>query len=79
MADPYRISSTVENHAAGQPPKTRRTALRTALWAGLFVSAAANATLSSIGVDPFFGIGFGLVALGCIAGLIVHHYRSGRR
>ncbi|WBQ02631.1 hypothetical protein [Kribbella sp. CA-293567] len=78
MTDRYRISSTVENQHVAAPAETRRTPLRTALWIGLFVSAAANATLSSIGVSPFIGVGFGLVALGCIAGLIVHHYKSPR-
>jgi hypothetical protein len=78
MTDRYSISSTTGHHTAAAAPKPRRTPLRTTLWLGLFLSAAANATLSSIGVNPFISAGFGLVALSCVAGLIVNHYRSAR-
>jgi hypothetical protein len=79
MADPYRITDSVEQHTTTQPPRTRGTGLRRTLWVGLFVSAAANASASSLGANPLIGIGFGLATLACIAALIVHHYRSGSR
>jgi hypothetical protein len=52
--------------------------LRPVLWLVLVVSAALNAVFSSTGENPAIGIGFGVVALAAITGLIVHHYR-GRR
>lgn len=79
MADPYRITDSVAQHTTTQPPKPRGAGLRRALWVGLFVSAAANASASSLGVNPLIGIAFGLATLGCIAALILHHYRSGSR
>ncbi|WP_281388894.1 hypothetical protein [Kribbella qitaiheensis] len=41
MADRYRISNTVEQNTTARPQKARGSALRTALWLGLFVSGAA--------------------------------------
>jgi hypothetical protein len=52
--------------------------LRPVLWLVLVVSAALNAVFSSTGQNPALGIGFGVVALAAITGLIVHHYRSRR-
>ncbi|MEU4191676.1 hypothetical protein AB0E69_07260 [Kribbella sp. NPDC026611] len=76
MVDPYRISTTAERGPVVRSPRPRGSALRTALWAGLLISAAGNATTSSLGVNPLIGIGFGLVTLGFIAALVVHHRRA---
>lgn len=50
--------------------------LRPVLWLVLFLSAAANATLSGIGANPLAGVGFGLITLACAITLVVHHYRN---
>ncbi len=60
--------------------------LRPMLWVLLFLSASANATMSAVAnsaqnhSDLFTALaaGFGAVALGSAAALIMHHYR-GRR
>ncbi|GAA0843469.1 hypothetical protein ACFQVD_01265 [Streptosporangium amethystogenes subsp. fukuiense] len=71
MTDPHRILDT---------SKTARPAgmLRPVLWLLLVVSAALNMVTSSIDVNVFVGIGFGLLTLACAAALIVHHYRYRR-
>jgi len=79
MADQYRISQAPESTRAAQPRGTRGGLLRPVLWLALIVSAAANAASSSIGLNAFVGIGFGLITLACAATLIVHHYRYRRR
>jgi hypothetical protein len=50
--------------------------LRPVLWLVLFLSAAANAAVSSIGANPLAGVGFGVVTLACAVTLVVHHYRN---
>ncbi len=70
MTDRYRISAAPK--ASHRAP--HGSLLRPALWVGLIVSAAANATASSIGAHAI-GTGLGLVALACTAALMVHHYR----
>ncbi|WP_199853043.1 hypothetical protein [Plantactinospora sp. BC1] len=77
MADPYRIPQTPDptvqpDHAAG------RRVLRPLLWTVLIVSAAANGVSSITGLPALVGIGFGVVTLGCVAALVVHHYRHRR-
>jgi hypothetical protein len=59
--------------------ETRRGMLRPLLWAVLVVSAAANATSSTVGAHPIVGVGFGLITLACAAVLVVHHYRHRAR
>ncbi|GAB3974211.1 hypothetical protein V1634_19580 [Plantactinospora veratri] len=77
MADPYRISpapdqTTRPDHLGG------RRSLRPLLWTVLIVSAAANGVSSITGLPPLVGIGFGVVTLGCVAALVIHHYRHRR-
>src|SRR3954453_6312816 len=74
MADLSRITDDFTNRAerraaTGSP-------LRTFLWVALLITGAANATSSALGVTPMVGIGFGVLALGCVTGLVVHHYRT---
>lgn len=71
MTDPYRISPAPERRGG-------RTLLRPLLWLLLIVSAAANAVTSASGLNPFVGVGFGIVTLACVAALIAHHYRHRR-
>ncbi|MFI6454227.1 hypothetical protein ACIBF6_22020 [Streptosporangium amethystogenes] len=71
MTDPHRILDTSET---ARPVGM----LRPVLWLLLVVSAVLNMVTSSIDVNVFVGIGFGLVALACAAALIVHHYRYRR-
>ncbi|WBB75966.1 hypothetical protein O7602_10810 [Micromonospora sp. WMMD1128] len=70
MTDPYRITEAPA--AAPGRPGAR---LRPLLWLALFVSAAANAVLTTALDTPWVGSGFGLVAMLCAAALIVHHRR----
>ncbi|MEV4382594.1 hypothetical protein [Streptosporangium sp. NPDC049644] len=71
MTDPHRILDISETaRPAGM--------LRPVLWLLLVVSAALNMVTSSIDVNVFVGIGFGLLTLACAAALIVHHYRYRR-
>jgi hypothetical protein len=44
----------------------------------LIVSAVANAVSSTLGLHPLVGIGAGLVTLGCVVALVVHHYQQRR-
>ncbi|MGC4879088.1 hypothetical protein ACLQ26_22860 [Micromonospora sp. DT43] len=71
MSDPYRIAETPV--AAPEKPGG---ALRPLLWLVLFVSAAANAVLSTAVDNPWVGSAFGLVAVLCAVALIVHHRRN---
>jgi hypothetical protein len=48
------------------------------LWLVLIVSAAANAAISSAGLNPFVAAGFGVVTLASAAALVVHHYQHRR-
>ncbi|MEV4639139.1 hypothetical protein AB0J80_17470 [Actinoplanes sp. NPDC049548] len=59
-------------------PASRRTAVEPALWVLLLVSAAANAVTSTSGLNPVVGVAFGVVALSCIAGLVVSRRRRTR-
>jgi hypothetical protein len=79
MADPYRIHQAPRSTRAAQHPDSANRLLRPVLWLVLSVSAVANAASSSIGLNAFVGIGFGLITLGCAATLIVHHHRRRRR
>ena len=69
MSDPYRIA---EAPAAKKPGGL----LRPLLWLVLFVSAAANAVLSTAVDNPWVGSACGLVAVLCAVALIVHHRRN---
>jgi hypothetical protein len=77
VTDPYRISS-----ASGSSPTEEysghRGLLRPVLWLMLIVSAVANAVSSTLGLHPLVGIGAGLVTLGCVVALVVHHYQQRR-
>jgi hypothetical protein len=79
MTDPYRISQAPESTRPAQHPGTRGGLLRPVLWLALIASATANAVSSSIGLNAFVGIGFGLITLACAATLIVHHYQHRHR
>ncbi len=70
MSDPYRI------HEADQPPPARGGRTRPLLWVVLAISAALNVATST--VNMFVGAAFGVVALACIAALVVQHYRLRR-
>ncbi|MCZ7436808.1 hypothetical protein O7598_10430 [Micromonospora sp. WMMC241] len=70
MTDPYRIAE-----APTAAPRKPGALLRPLLWLVLFVSAAADAVLSTAVGDPWVSSAFGLVALACAAALIVHHRR----
>jgi hypothetical protein len=76
MTDPYRISATPSPASAAGAES--RGLFRPVLWVVLVVSTAANVVTSSIGLHPLVGASFGAVTLGCIAALIIHHYRHRR-
>ncbi|GAA5084484.1 type III secretory pathway component EscS [Thermocatellispora tengchongensis] len=77
MDDPYRIDPQGRRR-----PVTRRNAwaLRALLWTILVTALSVNIVAGTIGRGSLLiGLPSGLVAVACIAGLIVHHVRSGRR
>ncbi|MEU4832286.1 hypothetical protein [Streptosporangium sp. NPDC023615] len=61
------------------PSGARGGMVRPVLWLLLTVSVVLNVVFSSTGTDVLAGVGFGLAALACVTGLIVHHYRYLRR
>lgn len=63
--------STVDSNRGG--------AARTLLWLGLAIGVAGSVVTSSLNVNVFLNIAFGLVSLACAAVLAVHHYRIRRR
>jgi hypothetical protein len=79
MADPYRVSQAPQSPRPAQQPDTGGGPLRSVLWLALIVSAVANAASSTVGLNAFIGIGFGLITLACAATLTVHHYQHRRR
>ncbi|MEV4509954.1 hypothetical protein AB0K00_13450 [Dactylosporangium sp. NPDC049525] len=76
MTDRYRIAPP---ETTGTPDGGGRGMLRPVLWLLLILSAAANATVNTIGANPLAGVGFGLVTLACAGTLVVHHYRHRAR
>jgi hypothetical protein len=72
MTDRYRIAPPETSDA---PHGDRGGMLRPALWLLLILSAAANATASTVGANPLAGVGFGLITVACTVALVVHHYR----
>jgi hypothetical protein len=76
MADRYRISTSSETNEEAPSESGEQSLLRPVLWIVLFLSAAANAAMSSIGANPLAGAGFGLITLACAVTLVVHHYRN---
>lgn len=77
MADRYRIASPETTDAPNGDD--RGGILRPALWLLLILSAAANATASTVGANTLAGVGFGLITLACTVALVVHHYRHRAR
>jgi hypothetical protein len=76
MTDPYRSPDT--SPTSHRPAPARPGAVRPLLWLVLAVCAAVNMATSAAGVNMMISAGFGLVALGCAAALIVGHVRRGR-
>ena len=74
MTDPYRITE-----APVAVPKKPGGVLRPLLWLVLFVSAAANAVLSTAGDNLWISSAFGVVTVLCAVALIVHHRRNRAR
>ncbi|GAB3153996.1 hypothetical protein GCM10027290_47830 [Micromonospora sonneratiae] len=79
MSDPYQISEGPEAPRPAPPATARGRAVRPLLWLALVISVAANVVSSAADINMFIGSGFGLIALTCATGLIVHHYRHRRR
>ncbi len=71
MTNRYDLQDTESTAPTSQRTRTRGELLRPALWGLLVVSAAANMVVSSAGLNEVFGIGFGLVTLGCGTALVV--------
>ncbi|GAA4949241.1 hypothetical protein [Actinoplanes utahensis] len=70
MPNRYRITDTPDT----SPGPMRAGRLRPALWLLLIVGLTANAAASTIGATAV-SVVFGLITLGCAAGLVVDHYR----
>ncbi|GAA2403673.1 hypothetical protein GCM10010191_09070 [Actinomadura vinacea] len=73
MSDPYRISEVTEGPRAAR----QGGALRPLLWLLLVICASINALTSAIGLMAV-SVVFGVAAMGCVAALIVHHYKHRR-
>ncbi|WP_328346660.1 hypothetical protein [Micromonospora sp. NBC_00421] len=71
MTDPYRVTD-----APAETPQRTDGLLRPLLWLVLFVSAAANVVLTTVGDNPWVGSACGLVAVLCAGTLIVRHRRG---
>lgn len=52
------------------------TAVRSLLWILLTITAVANATTSTMGMNPVISISFGLVTLATGAGLVANYRRN---
>ncbi|MEV0389161.1 hypothetical protein [Nonomuraea sp. NPDC050643] len=78
MSDPYSIDP---DRTRSVPPQARSggRALRVLLWGLLAVSIAVNVAASLAAGDgvSFLGLGAGVVAIGCVTGLVLQHF--GRR
>ena len=44
------------------------------LWVLLVLSAAANNVATHAGLNVLVGVGFGLLSVACVTGLVVDHY-----
>jgi len=75
MTDQYRIST---ERPSIQRAETPGKGLRAGLWLTLLLSGTANATTSALGVSPLLSIACGLVAVGSIVALVIHHQRHRR-
>ncbi|MGV9210272.1 hypothetical protein ACTFTM_00235 [Micromonospora sp. RB23] len=70
MTNPYPLTE-----APDRTPERPGGLLRPLLWLVLFLSAAANAALTTVVGNPWLGSAFGLVAVISAGALIVHHRR----
>lgn len=79
MNDPYRLDPSGRPPAPTSRPRGGGTALRAVLWVVFIVSAATNMVGNNIGGGSTpLGMGAGIIAVGCIAGLIAHHFMRRR-
>ena len=79
MTDPYRTFDAPDAPSTASHADRQGGRVRPVLWLVLVISAAANMVTSTANLNPFVGVGFGLIALACATALIVHHYRLRRR
>jgi hypothetical protein len=77
MTDPYRIPDAPAEPRPASPASARRGAVRSLLWLVLVISLAGDVVASTADL-VVVGSGFGLVALGCVVGLVVQHVRRRR-
>jgi hypothetical protein len=57
-------------------PSRQSTAVQSLLWVVLTLAAIANATASTMGLNPLISVSFGLVTLASGVGLVVHYRRN---
>jgi hypothetical protein len=57
-------------------PSRQSTAVQSLLWVVLTLAAIANATTSTMGLNPIISVSFGLVTLASGIGLVVHYRRN---
>lgn len=74
MNEPY--TTVVPSGSRPAAPTGRGNRVRPTLWLVLVVSLVGNGAMSLVSTPA--GIAFGLVAMACVAGLIVN-YRASRR
>ncbi|MEU7895341.1 hypothetical protein AB0B45_21100 [Nonomuraea sp. NPDC049152] len=80
MNDPYHLDPSGRPTAPASGRRGGGVALRALLWVVFIVSAATNIVGNTIGgTSTLVGMGAGIIAVGCIAGLITHHFVARRR
>jgi hypothetical protein len=57
-------------------PTRQSTTVRSLLWVLLTITAVANATTSTMGMNPVISISFGLVTLATGVGLVANYRRN---
>ncbi|MDG4832788.1 hypothetical protein O7627_26290 [Solwaraspora sp. WMMD1047] len=76
MTDPYRVYDPTESTEPAADGQRRGGLIRPLLWTALVISAILNAATSL--VNPYLGVGFGVLTLACIVALVVQHRRHRR-
>jgi hypothetical protein len=77
MTDDHLTTTTTIRPA--EPPAARRgPLLRPLLWLLLVLSLTGSVVVSSLRVPALVELPIGLVGVGCVAGLVLHHYRVRR-
>ena len=79
MTDDHLTTTTRPAEPPAAAAGARRgPALRPLLWLLLVLSLTGSVVVSSLRVPVLVELPIGLVGVGCVAGLVLHHYRARR-